>query len=214
MAETARGRLVVLSGPSAVGKTSVVRLLRADIPELYFSISATTRAPRPGEVGGRDYHFVTAAEFDRMIADGELLEWAEIHRGLHRSGTPALPVQRALAEHRPVLVEVDLAGARALRMSVPEAVQVFLAPPSWDTLVRRLTGRGTEPEEVIARRLETAREELAAQDEFDRVVVNANVQHAAADLVSLLVGPPVRSDASTLDGRDAPPTDTSAGAIE
>ncbi len=214
MGDAADGRLVVLSGPSAVGKTSVVRLLRADIPNLHFSISATTRAPRPGEVEGRDYHFVSSAEFDRMIAAGELLEWAEIHRGLHRSGTPALPVQAALAEHRPVLVEVDLAGARALRRSVPEAVQVFLAPPSWDTLVRRLTGRGTEPEEVIARRLETAREELAAQDEFDRVVVNANVQHAAADLVSLLVGPPVRSDASTLDGRDAPPTDTSAGAIE
>ncbi len=201
MTETARGRLVVLAGPSAVGKTSVVRSLRADIPDLFFSISATTRAPRPGEVDGRDYQFVTPTEFDRMIAAGELLEWAEIHRGLHRSGTPALPVQGALAQGRPVLVEVDLAGARAIRASMPEGVQVFLAPPSWDVLVRRLTGRGTEPEAVIARRLETAREELAAQAEFDHVIVNANVQHAAADLVSLLVGPPARSDARTHQGR-------------
>ena len=201
MTETVRGRLVVLAGPSAVGKTSVVRSLRADIPDLFFSISATTRAPRPGEVDGRDYQFVTPTEFDRMIAAGELLEWAEIHRGLHRSGTPALPVQDALRQGRPVLVEVDLAGARAIRASMPEGVQVFLAPPSWDVLVRRLTGRGTEPEAVIARRLETAREELAAQGEFDRVIVNANVQHAAADLVSLLVGPPARGDARTHPGR-------------
>ncbi len=214
MTDTTRGRLVVLAGPSAVGKTSVVRLLRSDVPELYFSISVTTRSPRPGELDGRDYHFVTAAEFDRMITAGELLEWAEIHRGLHRSGTPAAPIEAALQLGRPVLVEVDLAGARNIRASMPEAVQVFLAPPSWDVLVRRLTGRGTEPTEVIARRLETAREELAAQDEFDRVVVNANVQHAAADLVALLVGPSVRRDACTPDGRAASPTDTNAGAIE
>ncbi len=214
MINTARGRLVVLAGPSAVGKTSVVRLLRADIPELYFSISVTTRRPRPGELDGRDYHFITPAEFDRMIAAGELLEWAEIHRGLHRSGTPAAPIEAALRGGRPVLIEVDLAGARNLRASIPEAVQVFLAPPSWDVLVRRLRGRGTEAADVIARRLETAREELAAQNEFDRVVVNANVQHAAADLVSLLVGPSVRRDACIPDGRAAPPTDTSAGAIE
>jgi guanylate kinase len=214
MADTARGRLVVLSGPSAVGKTSVVRLLRADLPELYFSVSATTREPRPGEVDGRDYHFVSAAEFDQMIAAGELLEWAEIHRGLHRSGTPARPVQAALEAGRPVLVEVDLAGARAIRRSMPEADLVFLAPPSWEVLVRRLTGRGTEPEAVIARRLVTAREELAAQGEFDHVVVNDNVQHAAADLVALLVGPSVRHDIDAPEGRTASPTDTSAGATE
>ena len=214
MADTARGRLVVLAGPSAVGKTSVVRLLRTDIPQLYFSVSVTTRAPRPGEVDGRDYHFVSAAEFDRMIAAGELLEWAEIHRGLHRSGTPAGPVEEALAAGRPVLVEVDLAGARAIRTFKPEAVLVFLAPPSWGSLVRRLTGRGTEPQEVIARRLETAREELAAQEEFDHVVVNDNVQHAAADLVSLMVGPPAQRAARLPVGRTAPPTDTSPGATE
>lgn len=214
MTDTTRGRLVVLAGPSAVGKTSVVRLLRSDVPELYFSISVTTRSPRPGELDGRDYHFVTAAEFDRMIAAGELLEWAEIHRGLHRSGTPAAPIEAALQLGQPVLVEVDLAGARSIRTAMPEAVQVFLAPPSWDVLVHRLTGRGTEPSDVIARRLETAREELGAQQEFDVVVVNANVQHAAADLVALLVGPSVRRDACTPDGRAASPTDTNAGAIE
>lgn len=216
---------MVLAGPSAVGKTSVVRLLRADIPNLFFSVSVTTRAPRPGEVDGRDYRFVSPAEFDRMISDGDLLEWAEIHRGLHRSGTPAAPVREALAAGRPALVEVDLAGARAIRRSMPEADLVFLAPPSWDVLVGRLTGRGTEPQDVIVRRLETAREELAAQDEFDHVVVNDNVQHAAAELVSLLVGPSGQDDAraeNDLDqhpdrhdkARPAPPHDTSPGAIE
>lgn len=180
---------MVLAGPSAVGKSSVVRVLRAVLPELHFSVSATTRAARPGEVDGRDYHFVTAGEFDRMVAAGELLEWAEIHRGLHRSGTPAVPVREALRQGRPVLVEVDLAGARAVRSALPEAVLVFLAPPSWDVLVHRLTGRGTEPADVVARRLETARVELAAQDEFDVVVVNDDVRRAADDLVALLVGP-------------------------
>ncbi|MGZ4542929.1 MAG: guanylate kinase, partial [Mycobacteriaceae bacterium] len=130
------------------------------------------------------------------------------------SGTPARPVQAALEAGRPVLVEVDLAGARAIRRSMPEADLVFLAPPSWEVLVRRLTGRGTEPEAVIARRLVTAREELAAQGEFDHVVVNDNVQHAAADLVALLVGPSVRHDVDAPEGRAAPPTNTSAGATE
>ncbi|WP_241384474.1 guanylate kinase [Rhodococcus sp. CH91] len=185
---TRRGRLVVLAGPSAVGKSTVVRLLRSRIPELLFSVSATTRDPRPGEVDGVDYHFVTRAEFDRMIDAGELLEWADIHGGLQRSGTPAEPVRDALAEGRPVLVEVDLAGARAVRAAMPDAVLAFLAPPSWDVLVDRLTSRGTESDEVVARRLDTARSELAAQDEFDVVVVNDDVDRACDELVSLLVG--------------------------
>ena len=183
-----RGRLVVLAGPSAVGKSSVVAKVREQLPDLYFSVSATTRAPRPGEIHGRDYRFVDSAEFDRMIADGELLEWAEIHRGLHRSGTPAAPVRDALATGEPVLLEVDLQGARAVRAAAPEALLVFMAPPSWETLVGRLTGRGTEPQDVIERRLETAREELAAQSEFDTVIVNDDVERACAELVSLLVG--------------------------
>lgn len=183
-----RGRLVVLAGPSAVGKSSVVRLLRERMPEVVFSVSVTTRDPRPGEVDGQDYHFVSRDEFDRMIATGALLEWAEIHGGLQRSGTPAEPVRRALADGKPVLLEVDLVGARSVRAAMPEAVLTFMAPPSWETLVSRLTGRGTEPADVVERRLQTAKVELAAQDEFDTVIVNEDVSRACDELVSLLVG--------------------------
>jgi guanylate kinase len=185
-----RGRLVVLAGPSAVGKSSVVRKLHERLPDLVFSVSATTRDPRPGEVDGKDYTFVTADDFERMIAAGEMLEWAEIHGGLQRSGTPAAPVIAALEAGHPVLVEVDLAGARAVRAAMPEAILAFLAPPSWEELVSRLTGRGTESEAVVARRLETAKVELAAKDEFDTVIVNEDVDRACDELVSLLVGAP------------------------
>jgi len=185
--ETRRGRLVVLAGPSGVGKSSVVRELREQYPDLWFSVSATTREQRPGEQDGVDYHFVTPAEFDRMIAEGELLEWADIHRGTHRSGTPRAPVEARLAAGRPALVEVDLQGARGLRRTMPEAYLVFLCPPSWEALVERLVGRGTESPEIVERRLRTAREELAAQDEFDAVVVNTDVQSAAADLLTLVL---------------------------
>jgi guanylate kinase len=184
---TKTGRLVVLVGPSAVGKSTVVRCVRERLPELVFSVSATTRAPRPGEVDGRDYRFVTRAEFDTMIEKGELLEWAEIHGGLQRSGTPAAPVRAALAAGKPVLVEVDLEGARSIRKAMSEAVLVFLAPPSWDELVARLTARGTESPEVIERRLLTAKIELAACDEFDTVIVNDEVTAACEQLVSLFV---------------------------
>lgn len=183
-----RGRLVVLAGPSAVGKSSVVRKLHERMPELVFSVSATTRDPRPGEVDGKDYRFVTAAEFERMIEAGELLEWADIHGGLQRSGTPAAPVEAALEAGHPVLVEVDLVGARAVRAAMPEAVLAFMAPPSWEELVSRLTSRGTESAEVVARRLETAKVELAAKDEFDTVIVNEDVDRACEELVSLLAG--------------------------
>jgi guanylate kinase len=185
-----RGRLVVLAGPSGVGKSSVVSELRRLYPDLWFSVSATTRDRRPGEVDGRDYRFVSRPEFDRMIADGELLEWAEIHGGTHRSGTPRRPVEERLAAGLPALVEVDLNGARALRAAVPEAFLVFLAPPSWDDLVERLTSRGTEGPEVIQRRLATAKEEIAASDEFDAVVVNTEVRDAARDLLTLVTGNP------------------------
>ncbi|WP_176457079.1 MULTISPECIES: guanylate kinase [unclassified Rhodococcus (in: high G+C Gram-positive bacteria)] len=186
--EQKRGRLVVLSGPSGVGKSSVVRLVRAALPELVFSVSVTTRSPRPGEVDGQDYHFVSSEEFDRMIADGELLEWASIHGGLQRSGTPAAAVDAALEAGSPVLLELDLAGARAVRVSKPEALLVFMAPPTWEDLVSRLVGRATEESAATERRLETARVELAAQDEFDTVVVNTDVDHSCEQLVSLLVG--------------------------
>lgn len=182
------GRVLVLSGPSAVGKSTVVRHLRERVPDLLFSVSATTRAPRPGEVDGVDYHFVTPERFQDFIEQGEMLEWAEIHGGLHRSGTLAQPVRDAAAAGRPMLIEVDLAGARAVKQAFPEAVTVFLAPPSRETLRARLTGRGTETPEVMARRLATADAELAAQGEFDVVVVNRQLESACAELVSLLVG--------------------------
>ncbi|ULE32764.1 guanylate kinase [Mycobacterium sp. IDR2000157661] len=181
------GRVVVLSGPSAVGKSTVVRCLRERIPDLYFSVSVTTRTPRPGEVEGVDYFFVTPERFQQLIEARALLEWADIHGGLHRSGTPAQPVRDAVAAGHPVLIEVDLAGARAVKAAMPEALTVFLAPPSWQVLETRLSGRGTETPEIMARRLATAKAELAAQDDFDSVVVNSDLESACAELVSLLV---------------------------
>jgi len=181
-------RVVVLSGPSAVGKSTVVRCLRERVPGLHFSVSVTTRAPRPGEVDGVDYTFVTAEQFEQLINDGALLEWAEIHGGLHRSGTPAAPIRDATAAGHPVLIEVDLAGARTVKQAMPEVISVFLAPPSWEELESRLTGRGTETADVMARRLDTARAELAAQADFDEVVVNSQLESACDELVSLLVG--------------------------
>ena len=189
MSEVApRGQLVVLAGPSAVGKSTVVGGLRSAVPDLYFSVSMTTRAPRPGEVDGKDYFFVTPEHFQGRIDRGEMLEWADIHGGLQRSGTPAGPVQEAMEAGRPVLVEVDLAGARNIKRLLPEARTVFLAPPSWDVLVQRLTGRGTETPEVIERRLTTAREELDAQGEFDTVVVNDDVDAAVETIARILQG--------------------------
>ncbi|MEV6276511.1 guanylate kinase [Nocardia sp. NPDC051832] len=184
---TRKGRLVVLVGPSAVGKSTVVRCVRERLPQLVFSVSATTRAPRPGEVDGLDYRFVSRDEFDAMIEAGELLEWADIHGGLQRSGTPAAPVREAMTAGLPVLVEVDLEGARSVRKAIPEATLVFLAPPSWDELVSRLRSRGTETPEVIERRLTTAKVEMAACDEFDIVIVNDEVTSACEQLVSLFV---------------------------
>ena len=180
-----RGLLIVLSSPSGAGKTTVSRrLLEAD-PEIAMSVSATTRAMRAGEVDGTDYRFVDDAEFDRMIADGELLEWAVVHRTA-RYGTPRRPVEEALAVGHPALLEIDLQGARQVRASMPDALFVFLRPPTWEELVRRLVGRGTESEEERVRRLETAREELAAQAEFDVSIVNREVHAAAEELVALM----------------------------
>ncbi|MGO1950726.1 MAG: guanylate kinase [Mycobacteriaceae bacterium] len=186
--DTPAPRLVVLAGPSAVGKSTVVAGLRSSVPDLFFSVSWTTRDPRPGEVDGRDYHYVSIDRFREEVDSGLMLEWAEIHGGLQLSGTPRLPVSRALEDGRPVLVEVDLAGARNIKRMMPEALTVFLAPPSWEELVDRLTGRGTESDDVIGRRLETAREELSSKEEFDRVVVNDNVDSAVAEIGGLLTG--------------------------
>lgn len=184
-----RGRLTVLAGPTAVGKGTVAAEIRKHHPEVWISVSATTRAPRPGEVHGRHYWFVTDEEFDEMVARGDLLEWAVVHRGA-RYGTPRRPVEEALELGRPALLEIDLQGARQVRRSMPDAQFVFLAPPSWEELVRRLVGRGTETPEERERRLETAREELAAEAEFDVTVVNTEVHAASEELVALIKNVP------------------------
>jgi guanylate kinase len=183
----APSRLVVLAGPTAVGKGTVAAAVRETHPEVWISVSATTRAPRPGEVDGVHYHFVSDAEFDRMVAEDDLLEWAVVHKAA-RYGTPRRPVEEALAAGRPAMLEIDLQGARQVRRTMPGALFVFLAPPSWEELVRRLVGRGTETEEERERRLVTAREELAAEPEFDVTITNHEVRRAADELVLLMVG--------------------------
>ncbi|MER7581547.1 guanylate kinase [Kitasatospora sp. NPDC097691] len=179
-----RPRLTVLSGPSGVGKSTVVAHMRKMHPEVWLSVSATTRHPRPGEKNGVQYHFVDNDEMDKLIANGELLEWAEFAG--NRYGTPRAAVLEKLERGEPVLLEIDLQGARQVRESMPEAQLVFLAPPSWDELVRRLTGRGTEPQDVIEKRLDAAKIELAAEPEFDTTLVNTSVEQVAAELLALL----------------------------
>jgi guanylate kinase len=175
----------VLSGPTAVGKGTVVTRLTQEHPEIFVSVSVTTRPPRPGEVGGVHYYFVSDAEFDALIAEGALLEWAIVH-GLHRYGTPRGPVLQALEQGRAALLEIDLQGARQVKANCPDARFVFLAPPSWEELIRRQAGRGTESAVQRERRLQTARAELAAQAEFDYVVVNREIGQAVEDLVALV----------------------------
>jgi guanylate kinase len=183
VATPVHSRLTVLSGPSGVGKSTVVAELRRTSPQIWISVSVTTRRPRPGEVDGREYHFVDDKEFDRLVDSGALLEWARFAG--HRYGTPRGPVAEKLQAGVACLLEIDVAGARQVRRAEPDARLVFLAPPSWDELVRRLTGRGTEPAEVLARRLAAARDELAAAGEFDITLVNTSVQDVCCQLVAL-----------------------------
>jgi len=180
-----RGRLIVVAGPTAVGKGTVVARIRDKHPEVRFSVSATTRAPRPGESDGVHYIFVSNEEFDRMVAAEQMLEWAVVH-GQNRYGTPRAPIVEALERGDSIILEIDIQGARQVKDAMPEAILVFLLPPSWEELVRRLESRGTEDSAEQARRLETARTELAAQDEFDETIVNDDVDRAAEAVVHLM----------------------------
>jgi guanylate kinase len=179
-----RGRLIVLAGPSGVGKGAIVARLLAALPDLELSISATTRRPRPREDEGRHYYFVDRADFDRMIAAGGFLEWADIFG--ERYGTPREPVERALAAGRDVLVEIDVQGARQVKAANPGAYMVFVKPPSLGELERRLRTRGTETDQQVRRRLAKAADELAAEPEFDVTVVNDDLEQAAREVIELV----------------------------
>ncbi|BDA65564.1 guanylate kinase [Actinomyces capricornis] len=178
-------RLTVLVGPTAVGKGTIVAELRRRHPDLFVSISATTRAPRSTETDGVHYHFVSPEAFDELVAQDQMLEWATVH-GTHRYGTPRGPVEAQLASGRPALLEIDLDGARQVRRSMPQAQMVFVAPPSWEELVARLEGRGTEDSRERERRLATARVELDAAAEFDHIITNDTVARATDELESLM----------------------------
>ena len=178
------GKLIVLTGPSGVGKGTLVRSLLQRHPELVLSISATTRSPRPGEIDGKNYYFVDRPKFENMVELGELLESAEFAGNFY--GTPRTPVLDRIAEGKWVLLEIELLGARKVRGSFPEAVTIFILPPSMSELERRLRGRGQDPEEAIARRLQRAKEEVEAAEEFDFQIVNDDVEAALAELEAVL----------------------------
>lgn len=178
-------KLTVIAGPTAVGKGTVVRRILETHPDIELSVSATTRPPRPGEQHGVDYYFLTNEQFDQMVADGNMLEFAVVH-GTNRYGTPREPVERTLAAGRQMILEIDIQGARQVRKSLPDALLVFIAPPSWDELKRRLSMRGTEDPAEQDRRLDTAKLEMQAQDEFDAVIINEHVDKCAQQVVDLI----------------------------
>jgi guanylate kinase len=178
------GRLFLITGPSGVGKGTLVSALLQRHPQIWLSISATTRAPRAGEVEGQHYFFMAREAFAATVAQGGLLEWAEFAGNSY--GTPRQPVETQLAAGRPVLLEIELEGARQVRQSFPSGFQIFVKPPSFEELERRIRGRGTDCEEAIARRLERARVELAAEAEFDAVLVNADLDQALVELEGLM----------------------------
>ena len=171
---------LIVTSPSGAGKTTMVRALLEAYPQLVQSVSNTTRQPRPGEVDGRDFHFVEHARFDEMVAEGDLCEWAEVHG--HRYGTSMSRVRLARETHRGVVFVIDVQGARQVKAAIPDAVAVFVLPPSWAVLEQRLRGRGTEREEVIARRLHNAREEVAQYGLFDYLIINDDLATAIDEL--------------------------------
>jgi len=185
--QMANGTLTVLTGPSGVGKGTLVKLLRERHPDLYLSVSATTRSPRDGEVDGQDYFFVSRDRFMAMAEAGDLLEWAEFAGNCY--GTPRQPIVERLARGEQVLLEIELEGARQVKTTFPEAFRVFVLPPSLDELERRLRSRGQDAEAAIERRLARAREEVAAADEFDQQVVNDDLDKALIQLESIMFSP-------------------------
>ena len=176
--------LVVVSGPGGVGKGTVVRALRERYPDLTVSVSATTRPPRPGEIDGTHYHFLTREEFDDLVARDGFLEWAEFAG--HRYGTPWSSVEAPLADDRTVVLEIEVQGAAQVRRRFPDVVSIFLVPPSTQELRTRLRGRGTDSDERIAERMGIAQAEIARADEFDHVVVNGTVDDAVAEIGRIL----------------------------
>jgi guanylate kinase len=178
-------KLTVIAGPTAVGKGTVVRRILEIDPAVQLSVSVTTREPRPGEIDGVHYHFISVEQFDQMIRDGELLEYAVVHKS-HKYGTPRKPVEDAIAKNQQIILEIDLQGARQVKTAMPDANLIFIAPPSWEELGRRLAERGTETNEQIAVRLDTAKAEMAAQGEFDHVVINEDVAKCAHEVLELM----------------------------
>jgi guanylate kinase len=179
-----RGNLFIISGPSGAGKGTLVKAIERSVPDLWVSVSVTTRAPRPGEEEGAAYHFISEAEFSTLAQTGGLLEWAEVHG--RRYGTPKAEVERMVAEGRQVVLEIDPQGAFQVKTRVADSVLVFIMPPSFDELERRLVGRGSETEAQVETRLQTARRELELVGEYDHVVINDDVSRAAAELVAII----------------------------